>query len=251
MSIIYNLLGSILSLIFDVVQSYGWAIILFTILVKVILLPLTIKQTKSTKAMQDIQPKIQQIQEKYKNKPEKQQQQQQEMMDLYKEANINPLSGCLPLLIQLPILLGLFAVLREPWNYGLFESKAAFEAADTSFLWLSSLTQTGDFGAILRGQISIENLILAVLSGVTSYMMQKSMTTGDPQQAQAMQTMTIVMTVMSFIWGYTFPAGLAVYWIVSNLFSIAQQHLVVSPLKDKMAVTQEDVVYDKKPRNKK
>ena len=87
MNIIGNLLGHVLRIIYDVVQNYGWSIIVFTILVKVLLLPLTIKQTKSTKAMQDIQPKLQEIQEKYKNKPEKQ---QQEIMKLYQEAKINP-----------------------------------------------------------------------------------------------------------------------------------------------------------------
>ena len=248
MSIIYNILGTVLGLIFDFVQNYGIALVLFTLIVKSLLLPLTINQTKSTKAMQDIQPKVQEIQEKYKNKPEKQ---QQEMMKLYQEAKINPLAGCLPLLIQMPIIMGLFAVLREPWKYGIFESQAAFEAADTSFLWLSNLTQAGDFGAILQGQISVENLIIAILSGGSAYLMQKTMMTTDPQQQQTMQTMTYVMTAMSFVWGYTFPAGLGVYWIVSNLFSIGQYYLVVSPLKAKLAVTKEDTVNDKKPRNKK
>ena len=104
MNIIGNFLGLILKVIFEFVNHYGISIILFTILVKIILLPLTIKQTKSTKAMQDIQPRIKEIQEKYKNKPEKQ---NEEIVKLYGEAKINPLSGCLPLLIQFPILIGL------------------------------------------------------------------------------------------------------------------------------------------------
>ena len=119
MNIISNALGHVLRIIFELVQNYGLSIILFTILVKVLLLPLTIKQTKSTKAMQDIQPKIQEIQTKYKDKPEKQ---QQEIMKIYQEAKINPLAGCLPLLIQMPILLALFSVLREPVTYGVFAS---------------------------------------------------------------------------------------------------------------------------------
>ena len=117
MNIISNALGHVLRIIFELVQNYGLSIILFTIVVKVLLLPLTIKQTKSTKAMQDIQPKIQEIQTKYKDKPEKQ---QQEIMKIYTEAKINPLAGCLPLLIQMPILIALFSVLREPVTYGVF-----------------------------------------------------------------------------------------------------------------------------------
>ncbi|MFI3210856.1 MAG: YidC/Oxa1 family membrane protein insertase [Peptostreptococcaceae bacterium] len=231
MSIINNLMATILSFIFDFVNSYGFSIILFTIFIKLLLLPLTIKQTKSTKAMQDIQPKIQEIQLKYKDKPEKQ---SQEIMELYKEAKINPMAGCLPLLIQMPILIGLFSVLREPWVYGIFENQVAYEAADTSFLFLSNLTQAGNMGDILSGQIQVENLIMAILSGGSSYLMQTVMMPNDPKQQETMKTMTYVMTIMSFVWGYTFPAGLALYWVVSNVFSIAQYYLVMNPLKAKL-----------------
>lgn len=222
-------------MIFNFVNSYGLSIILFTIVVKMLLLPLTIKQTKSTKAMQDIQPKLQEIQEKYKNKPEKQ---QQEIMNLYKEAKINPLAGCLPLLIQMPILIGLFSVLREPWKYGLFASQAAFETANTGFLWLENLTQPG-------------GVSMAILSGVSAYIMQTVMAPSDPQQQQTMKTMTMVMTAMSFFWGFTFPAGVALYWTVSNIFSIAQHYLVMSPLKAKLGSTEGGAINDSKPRNKK
>ena len=241
MNIISNALGHVLRVIFELVHNYGLAIILFTILVKVLLLPLTIKQTKSTKAMQDIQPKIQEIQTKYKDKPEKQ---QQEIMKIYTEAKINPLAGCLPLLIQMPILFGLFAVLREPWKFGLFSSQDAFLAADTSFLWLKSLTAAGGF--------TLQGLSMGILSGGSAYIMQKVMTPGDQDQAQTMKTMTYVMAAMSFYWGMTFPAGLAVYWTVSNIFSIAQYYLVMNPLKAKLANSKEEVINDnKKPNVKK
>ncbi|SCI28895.1 MULTISPECIES: YidC/Oxa1 family membrane protein insertase [unclassified Romboutsia] len=234
MNIIGNLLGHVLRIIYDVVQNYGWSIIAFTILVKIILLPLTIKQTKSTKAMQDIQPKLQEIQEKYKNKPEKQ---QQEIMKLYQEAKINPLAGCLPLLIQMPIIIGLFSVLRDPVAYGVFPDASAFDAANTGFLWLSSLTST-------------HHIEMGILSGVSAYVMQKVMT--PPDQAQGpMKTMTYVMAAMSFYWGYTFPAGLALYWTVSNLFSIAQYYLIMNPLKAKLANSKEEVINETKPKFKK
>lgn len=248
MSIINDLLGNILRVMYDIVQNYGIAIILFTIFVKLLLLPLTIKQTKSTKAMQDIQPKLQEIQTKYKDKPEKQ---QQEIMKLYKEADINPMAGCLPLFIQMPILIGLFSVLREPWNYGIFESQAAYQAADTSFLFLSNLTEAGNFATIFTTGISVENLIMAILSGSSAYIMQMTMMSTDPKQQETMKTMTYVMTAMSFVWGYTFPAGLALYWVVSNIFSIAQYYLVVSPLKAKLDVGVEAVPSGKVNKTKK
>ena len=241
MNIISSLLGHVLNFIFGLVHNYGLSIVLFTVFVKLCLLPLTIKQTKSTKAMQDIQPKLQEIQAKYKDKPEKQ---QQEIMKLYQEAKINPLAGCLPLLIQMPILFGLFAVLREPWKFGLFSSQDAFLAADTSFLWLKSLTEAGGF--------TLQGLSMGILSGGSAYIMQKVMTPTDQSQAQTMKTMTYVMAAMSFYWGMTFPAGLAVYWTVSNLFSIAQYYLVMNPLKAKLANSKEEVINDnKKPNVKK
>lgn len=234
MNIISTVLGHALRIIFEIVNNYGLSIVLFTIFVKILLLPLTIKQTKSTKAMQDMQPRLKEIQEKYKSKPEKQ---QQEIMNLYKETNFNPLSGCLPLLIQMPILIGLFSVLRNPVQYGVFADKAAFLAADQGFLWLASLTGT-------------HNLSMGILSGVSAYVMQTIMTPSDQQQA-SMKTMSYVMAAMSFWWGYTFPAGLAVYWTVSNLFSIAQYYLIMNPLKAKLANSKEVVIDEKKPRNKK
>ena len=233
MSIISNLLGQVLRIIVEFVQNYGLSIILFTIFVKVLLLPLTIKQTKSTKAMQDIQPKMQEIQQKYKDKPEKQ---QQEIMNLYKEAKINPLAGCLPLLIQMPILFGLYAVLRDPVTWGVFADKAAFANADMVFLWVQNLTKP--------------DYILAIISGATTFIMQMLMMPKDQQQG-SMKIMTYVMSAMMLYWGFMFPAGLTLYWTVGNLFSIAQHYLVMNPLRAKLANSKEEVINDSKPRNKK
>ena len=230
MSIISNLLGHILRIIIAFVKNYGLSIVVFTVFVKLLLVPLMVKQIKSQKAMQDIQPKIKEIQEKYKNKPEKQ---QEELMKIYQEAKINPLAGCLPLLIQMPILIGLFNVLRDPVTYGVFVSDAAFKAADTGFLWIKNLTDSGYYS-------------LALLSGGSAYFMQKMMATGDEQTENMMKSMTYVMAAMSLFWGYTFQAGLAIYWITSNLFSIAQYQLITSPLKAKLADSKEEVVGNEK-----
>lgn len=232
MNAIGNLLGHILRIIFEFVNNYGWSIIIFTLFVRLLLVPLMIKQTKSQKGMQDIQPKIKEIQEKYKNKPEKQ---QEELMKIYQEAKINPLAGCLPLLIQMPILLGLFRVLQDPVTYGVFKNAAEFASSDTGFLWIQSISST-------------KNISLALLSGISAYFMQKMMTTGDGQTENMMKSMTYVMAAMSLFWGYTFQAGLALYWITSNLFSIAQYQLITSPLKTKLADSKEAVVKDEKSR---
>jgi YidC/Oxa1 family membrane protein insertase len=223
----------VLRIIVEFVHNYGLSIIIFTIFVKVLLLPLTIKQTKSTKAMQDIQPKMKEIQEKYKNKPEKQ---QQEIMSLYKEAKINPLAGCLPLLIQMPILFGLYAVLRDPVTYGVFADKAAFVNADMVFLWVQNITKP--------------DYILAIVSGVTTFVMQMLMMPKDQQQG-SMKIMTYVMSAMMLYWGFMLPAGVTLYWTAGNLFSIAQHYLVMNPLKAKLANSKEEVIDESKPRNKK
>lgn len=230
-----NLLGLVLGFIVRIVGDYGWSIVVFTILVRLCLLPLMVKQIKSTKAMQDIQPKMLEIQEKYKNKPEKQ---QEELMKLYKEGGVNPMAGCLPMLIQLPILMGLFTLLRDPVAHGAFVDAAAYHAADHGFLWIESIGQT-------------KNISLGILSGVSAYFMQKSMATTDESQAAMMRNMTIMMTAMSFWWGYMYQAGLALYWTMSNIFSIAQYHLVTSPLKAKMANSKEEVVKDGNNKNQK
>ena len=232
MNIISNALGHVLRIIFELVQNYGLSIILFTIVVKVLLLPLTIKQTKSTKAIQDIQPKILEIQTKYKDKPEKQ---QQEIMKIYTEAKINPLAVCLPLLIQMPILIALFSVLREPVTYGVFVDQAQFATAAKGFLWIKDLTTP--------------DVILAVLSGATTFLMQTLMMPKDQQQG-SMKMMTYVMSAMMLFWGFSFPAGLTLYWTIGNVFAIAQHYLIMNPLRAKLAVSKEEVV-DEKPRNKK
>lgn len=233
MNIISNLLGHVLRIIVELVQNYGLSIILFTIFVKVLLLPLTIKQTKSTKAMQDIQPKLKELQDKYKNKPEKQ---QEEIMKLYKEAKINPLAGCLPLIVQMPILFGLYAVLREPVSYGVFANEAAFQNADMVFLWVKNLSEP--------------DYILAIISGATTFGMQMLMMPKDQQQG-SMKVMTYVMSAMMLYWGFMFPAGLTLYWTAGNIFSIGQHYLIMNPLKAKLANSKEEVIHESKPRNKK
>ena len=192
-NLIGKLFGNILGAIYGFTGSYGIAIILFTFLVKLLLMPLTIKQTKSTVAMQEITPRVNEIQEKYKNNPERQ---NKEIMELYQRANINPMAGCLPLLIQFPILIGLFNLLKDPVGLGAFASQAAFNQANGQFLWMRNLTNP--------------DTILAILSGASAFIMQKIMTPKEQVNGQ-MKMMTYMMAGLSFYWGFIFPAGLTLY----------------------------------------
>ncbi len=175
--------------------SYGWAIVLLTILVKMLLYPLTVKQVKSMKAMQELQPKMKKIQEKYKDNP---QVMQQKIAALYKDAGVNPLAGCLPLLIQMPILMGMY--------YSLYNFH--FEEGMEAFFWLPSLSEPDPL------------YILPVLSALTTFLQQKQTTTEMNQQ------MKIMMTVMPLFIGWIslqFPSGLVLYWVTMNVTQIVQQ----------------------------
>ena len=177
-------------------ESYGFPIILLTILIKLVTYPLTVKQVKSMKAMQEIQPKMKKIQGKYKNNP---QMLQQKTGELFREAGVNPLAGCLPLLVQMPILMGMY--------YALFNLAYPSEAAAV-FLWLPSMSDPDPL------------YILPVLSALTTFIQQKM--TSTEMNAQ----MKIMMTVMPLFIGWislNFPSGLVLYWVTMNLVQIAQQ----------------------------
>ncbi|MDD2553683.1 MAG: YidC/Oxa1 family membrane protein insertase [Desulfotomaculaceae bacterium] len=180
--------------------SYALAIILLTILIKLILHPLTQKQMKSMVGMQQIQPKIKEIQDKWKEKdPQKM---QAEIMKLYKEHNINPAAGCLPLLIQMPILIALYRSLFT-FDY--------VNPAHATFFWLSNLTDRDPY------------FILPVLAAVSTYFQSKmTMTTSEPTQRMMLYTMPVFIGWISA----TVPAGLAMYWVVFNLAGIFQQYII-------------------------
>ncbi len=175
--------------------SYGLAIILLTILIKIVLYPLTAKQIQSMRAMQILQPKMKKLQEKYKNNP---QVMQQKLAELYRDAGVNPLAGCLPMLIQMPILMGMYYALFN-FDYG---------GAEPSFLWLPSLSQTDPL------------YILPVLSALTTFLQQKmSMTDSNSQTKMLMIIMPLFIGWISL----NFPAGLVLYWVTMNIVQIIQQ----------------------------
>ena len=181
--------------------SYGVAIILLTVAIKLVLYPLTVKQVKSMKSVQEIQPKVKALQEKYKDNKEKL---QSEIAALYKAHKVNPLAGCLPLVVQMPILMGIFFAIKE-YHY----------EGPTKFLWLENLQQ----GTSISDP-SDPFFIIPLLCALTTFVQQKQTTTEMTQQNKMM-----LMFMPVFI-GYitiTFPAGLGVYWVVSNLVQIIQQ----------------------------
>jgi len=208
LDIISKPFGALLRIIFDFTGSYGYAILLFTLLTKILLLPINIKQTQSTKKMNEISPKMKEIQTKYKNNPEKM---NEKLMELYKEYNYNPASGCLPLLIQLPIIIALFGVLQNPTKFVFTPEE--FAAISKSFWWLADLGKPDQF------------YILPVLSAVTTYL-QTAMLSAKGNVDSSMKTMNVVMPLMIGYFTLKFPSGIALYWVFGNILTIIQQYFM-------------------------
>lgn len=205
---------------------WGFTIILFTILIKIVTLPLTISQMRGMKAQREIQPKIQALQKQYGNDRNKLAEAQ---MKLYQEAGVNPLSGCLPLLIQMPILFGLYAAMVTIGPYlhdakFFFIEDLSFPTAANGLGWIMEGFRSGDIGR------TISYLVLPILLMVTQFAMQKWMTPTPPTadgQAKTTQQITLVMTFTFGFFTLSVPAGLTLYWVTSNLLQMLQQWLMM------------------------
>lgn len=207
--------------------SYALAIIMISILLKLLLYPLMQKQMKSTMNMQEVQPKMEYLQKKYKNNPEKL---NEEMMKLYKEYDVNPMAGCLPLLIQFPILIGLFMALRQ------YEFVPLEHA---TFLWVPNLGEVDPLH------------ILPILVAATMFLQQKitmSATGGNEQTAQMMNTMLYMMPAMMLFVCWSMPAGLCLYWAFFSVLSIVQQYFMNKNKKKEMAARAEREAEEKERR---
>lgn len=207
--------------------SYALAIIMISILLKLVLYPLMKKQMKSTMNMQEVQPKLEYLQKKYKNNPDKL---NEEMMKLYKEYDVNPAGGCLPLLIQFPILIGLFMALRQ-YDFTPIEHAV--------FLWVPNLGDVDPYH------------ILPVLVAATMFLQQKltmSATGGNEQTAQMMQTMLYVMPAMMLFVCWSMPAGLCLYWAFFSVLSIIQQHFMNKEKKKEIAAREAREAEEKEKR---
>lgn len=193
--------------------SYGIAIIILTIVIKVLLLPFALKQIKSMKGMQEIQPKVAALQKKYKNDRAKL---SIEMQKLYREHNISPLAGCLPLLIQMPFLVSIFYALQG------FQ----YDSAHASFLWLSSLASKDP------------TYVLPILSAVSTWALSAQTAPKNAEGPQKM--MTYFMPLFIGYISINFPSGLVIYWVVSNLFQLVQQTIVFHKDKGLRSVINND-----------
>jgi YidC/Oxa1 family membrane protein insertase len=180
--------------------GWGMAIILLTLVVKTVLFPFTLSQIRSTEGIKKIQPELQKIQTKYKNNPEEQ---QRRIMELYQKNKVNPLGGCLPLLLQLPVLWALFGLLNTPEKYNIDFTNALFLTMD--------LTKSGYY-------------VLAIISAGTSFLQQKMTTvsTTDTSQSTFLYIMPLFMGYIT----YTLKAGVGLYWVASTVIGIVQQWVI-------------------------
>ena len=189
------------------IPNFGVAIILLTILVRLLFWPLTRKSTEGMKKMQELQPLMKEIQAKYKDNPQRL---QQETWQLYREKKVNPMSSCLPMLIQIPVFIALFNVLRS-----------AVELRYAPFLWIADLSEPeGLFASWFPfGGLNLLPVLMAVSTALQSYF---TPSTGDKKQ----QMMMVMMPAMMLIMFYSFPSALSLYWFLSNIFSIVQMWLI-------------------------
>ncbi|KSU81675.1 MULTISPECIES: YidC family membrane integrase SpoIIIJ [Fictibacillus] len=191
-------------------NNYGLSIVVVTILIRLALLPLMIKQTRSSKAMQDIQPELQKLREKYSSKDATTQQKlQQETMQLFQSQGVNPLAGCLPLVIQMPILLGFYhAIMRTQ------------EIKNHSFLWFD----LGNPDPVYA---------LPIIAGITTFLQQKIMMGGTNNPNPQMKMLLYIMPVMIVVFAINFPAALSLYWVIGNMFMIVQTYFITAPNRKK------------------
>jgi YidC/Oxa1 family membrane protein insertase len=258
-------IGWLLAWLYDLTGNFGIAIIILTIVFRIVLLPLGIKQIKSMQAMQALQPKIKEIQKKYKGNKQKIQEQ---TMKMYQEYGVNPLGGCLPLLLQFPILIAMYSVIRapvplpeDPEAPGVVEFKDNHLPEDSQlfvdvtgnsgrgqhFLFMNlqcSPQQAGrtvqvlnterkptgdmlDCGDSIPDRIPYYAVLVLMIG--TTYYSSRQTQKATPASAQNQQTQIImkVMPIMFGIFGFAFPAGLVLYWTVSNVFQIGQQAVML------------------------
>lgn len=264
-------LGYLFKGIYFIVGNYGWALVLFTIITKLILTPLSIKQQKSTRQMQKIQPKLQELQKKYQYDKEKL---NQETLKLYQDNNVSPAGGCLPLLIQFPVLIALYSIIRSPLTYIIQLGKhglPTIEQVHTALTELGSNVLISDqiqiaaemnkFKTELLAQFSnlsfidfnfyglnlsivpkedLKSIIILIpiLAGLTTYLLSKLTSPAPSGQGQAdsaqnsMQMMTYMFPIMTLVFSISLPAGLGFYWIASNLYQMAQHVILPKFIKE-------------------
>lgn len=204
-------------------HDFGVAIIVLTIIIRILLYPLMVLSIKSQKAMSEIQPKLKAIQEQYKEDKEKQ---TKEMLELYRKEKINPFSGLIPVFFQLPILIALYHVFLRGLQPGMMVYLYNFvpkpSIINPNFLGILNLTQTG----------SEINLALGVLAGISTFFQTKMLTdkTIQKEQGQMAKFSNYFFPIFTIFFVWNFPAAIGLYWITTTLFSIFQQFLILKPI---------------------
>ena len=210
------LVYSVMIFLFSLIPNYGVVVVLFAILIKLVTYPLMAKQLRSSKKMQEISPIMNKIKTKYKNNPTLQ---QQKMAALFQEHKINPLAGCLPLLIQMPVLMSVFMVFRNTIEF----------RGESFFLWINDLSAADTL--LYLGEIPI-NILPFLMSASMYYTMKLSSANqpagGDPAQEATQQMMKYMFPGMMFFLFYSFPSGLNLYYLCFNIMQIAQQKIINS-----------------------
>jgi len=244
--ILYYPLFNLMVLFYNIVpgQDIGIAIILLTLLVRTIFYPINNKAIKSQKRLQEIQPKMKELQKKYKDDK---QEQAKKLMELYQKHKVNPFSGCLPLLVQFPILIALYHVFLN-----------GFKDESLSVLY-PFIHNPGHIDAVSFGIINLSetNIYLAIIAASLQYFQSKMLMSNKKEEkekeedkenkektaeektqdfAQSMtKQMIYIMPILTFVFAMTFPSGLALYWAVTTLFAIAQQHIIMKKEKKEEA----------------
>ena len=232
-------IGFLLSFVYGYVPSYGASIAILTVIINIIIFPLTLRQTRSTKRMQDVQPELKRLQKKHKDNKEEL---NKEIAAFYKEKGINPLGCVVPLLVQMPVWFALFRVLREPL---LFIPKS-----ESLFLDLENNVNILFFNMDLQipaSEISnwverVPYIIVILMVVATALFQQKQITKkqgkSDNPQAQQMQMIGKVMPVFFGFISWTLPSGLVIYFLTGNIFRIGQQALIIR-IEDKNETNEE------------
>ncbi len=255
---IASFLGMIIRLIYNLVnQNYLVSILLFTLVTKLVLLPLTLGQYKSLKRTQEIMPKDQKIRDKYKNDKEKM---AEELTKLYSENKINPLGGCLPLLIQFPIIIAMFFIVRQPLTYitqtpndqiveytKQYLNKEEVTEAEVQASELALAQKEGIIDMHLVGNINLSDVpsnafnkdpeqrvskwtllvpILSFVFGIIQSKLQQKSTQMSDEQKEMQKSMNIMMPLLSAFIAYTWPITLGIYYLFSNLLGVIQQEII-------------------------
>ena len=221
-------IGFLLSYIYDYVASYGTSIVILTVIINIIIFPLTLRQTRSTKRMQDAQPELKRLQKQYKDNKEEL---NKKIAEYYKEKGINPLGCVVPLLVQMPVWFALFRVLREPLLFIPKEATLYSQLGDRSGVLFFNMDLQIPASSLIAWIDRVPYIILILLVVGTALIQQNQLTKkqgkSNNQQQQQMQMIGKVMPLFFGFISWTLPSGLVVYFLTGNIFRIGQQALIV------------------------